>query len=97
MRTVAELIAELTKYPADAFVSQVMQLLENQADTPVGWRKSTVPARIAALVHAFAERTQPLPVELAQRMLRILDRLVDMGDRRSAALQQSEIFKAVRV
>ncbi|RVJ89056.1 NACHT domain-containing protein [Sinorhizobium meliloti] len=84
-------------YPAEAFVSQVMQLLENQADTPVGWRKSTVPARIAALVHAFAERTQPLPVELAQRMLRILDRLVDMGDRRSAALQQSEIFKAVRV
>lgn len=59
--------------------------------------ESTIPARIAALVHAFVERTQPLPFELAQRMLRILDRLVDMGDRRSAALQQSEIFKAVRV
>jgi hypothetical protein len=84
-------------YPAEAFVSQVTQLLENQADTPVGWRKSTTPARIAALIHAFAERTQPLPVELAQRMLHILDRLVDMGDRRGAALQQSEIFKDVRV
>jgi len=30
-------------------------------------------------------------------MLRVLDRLVDMGDRRSAALQTSEIFKDVRL
>jgi hypothetical protein len=30
-------------------------------------------------------------------MLRILDLLVDMGDRRAAALQTSEIFKDVRL
>src|SRR4051794_1307404 len=53
----------------------------------------TVSSRIAALVHAFAERSQPLPADLAQKMLRTLDRLVDMGDRRSAALETSEIFK----
>ncbi len=84
-------------YPVDAFVSQITQILENQPATPIGWRNSSIPARIAALVHSIAERTQPLPAELAQRMLRILDRLVDMGDRRSAALQISEIFKDIRV
>ncbi|RWM76525.1 MAG: ATP-binding protein [Mesorhizobium sp.] len=84
-------------YPADIFVAQIIEILQNQSDIPVGWRKSTIPARIASLIHSFAERTQPLPIELAQRMLRILDRLVDMGDRRSAALQLSEIFKDVRV
>jgi hypothetical protein len=39
----------------------------------------------------------PLERELAQGMLRVLDRLVDMGDRRSAALQTSETFKNVRL
>jgi len=34
---------------------------------------------------------------MAQAMLRILDRLVDMGDRRSAALHSSEVFKEIRV
>jgi hypothetical protein len=34
---------------------------------------------------------------MAQVMLRILDRFVDMGDRRSAALQSSEVFKDVRL
>lgn len=53
--------------------------------------------RMAGLVGVFAEREQPLPSELAQAMLRILDRLVDMGDRRSAALQASEVFKNVRL
>jgi hypothetical protein len=41
--------------------------------------------------------SSPLPPALAQAMLRILDKLVDMGDRRSAALQLSEIFKDVRL
>jgi hypothetical protein len=63
--------------------------------TPVGWRDTTIPSRIAGLIHAFAEQSQPLPVQTPQSMLCILDRLVDMGDRRSAALQTSEIFKDV--
>jgi hypothetical protein len=83
-------------YPAATFVEQMLTVLGRHERTPVGWRSATIPARIAALVHAFAERVQPLPTQLAQGMLRILDRLVDMGDRRSAALQTSEIFKNVR-
>ena len=84
-------------YPAVAFVEQVTSVIGRHERTPVGWRHSTIPSRIAGLVHSFAEKSQPLPVALAQGMLRILDRLVDMGDRRSAALQTSEIFKDVRI
>lgn len=84
-------------YPAAVFVEQVTAVVNQHERTPVGWRGTTIPARIAGLVHAFAERLQPLPLELAQAMLRVLDSLVDMGDRRSAALQTSEIFKNVRV
>jgi hypothetical protein len=84
-------------YPADAFVGQIAAVLANQSEIPVGWRGSTIPSRIAALVHEFAQRTLPLPPALAQGMLRILDKLVDMGDRRSAALQTSEIFREVAV
>jgi hypothetical protein len=84
-------------YPPKTFAEQVLSVLEKQTGIPVGWRGTVIPGRIAALVHALAERSQPLPLTLAQAMLRILDRLVDMGDRRSAALQTSEIFKDIRV
>ena len=83
-------------YPAEQFVGQMLAILSAQPGTPPGWRGTTIPGRIAALVHAFAERTQPLPPSLSENMLRILDILVDMGDRRAAALQTSEIFKDVR-
>ncbi|HEY1748814.1 MAG TPA: ATP-binding protein [Xanthobacteraceae bacterium] len=83
-------------YAADAFVEQVSVALDRQEGIPLGWRDTTIPARIAALVHGFAEKASPLRPELAATMLRILDRLVDMGDRRSAALQTSEVFKEVR-
>jgi hypothetical protein len=77
------------------FVDQIEGTLALQQGIPMGWRGTTIPARIAALVHAFAEES-PLEPSLATAMLRILDRLVDMGDRRSAALQTSEVFKEVR-
>lgn len=86
----------LANYPAEAFVDQIRAALSLQDGIPLGWRGTTIPARIAVLVHAFAEKSMPLPPSLAQAMLRILDRLVDMGDRRSAALQTSEVFKEVR-
>lgn len=83
-------------YRPDTFVDQIDTILNKQQGVPVGWYGTTIQNRIAALVHAFADRSQPLPLQLAQKMLRILDRLVDMGDRRSAALQTSEIFKNIR-
>lgn len=83
-------------YPGDVFVAQMTAIIEKQPRTPVGWRGTSIAGRIAGLIHGFAERQQPLPAGLARVMLRILDRLVDMGDRRSAALQASEVFKNVR-
>jgi hypothetical protein len=83
----------LDHYPAELFVEQVTVVLANQIGTPIGWRGSTIPGRIAALLQEFAQRAQPLSTTLAQGMLRVLDRLVDMGDRRCAALQASELFR----
>jgi hypothetical protein len=45
----------------------------------------------------LAERDSPLDAGLSRAMLVILDALVDIGDRRSAALQASQIFSEVRV
>src|SRR4051812_49605348 len=84
----------LTTCPAD-FVGQVSAVLDRRPGIPAGWRGSTIPGRIAALVQAFAERAQPLPSPLHRSMLLVLDRLVGMGDRRRAAVQSREIFRNV--
>lgn len=38
-----------------------------------------------------------MPLAMEQKLLRALDRLVDMGDRRAAAVQLREVFRSVRV
>jgi hypothetical protein len=83
-------------YPVDTFADQVLAQLVDGC-LPVCWKGSFVPARIAALVQAHADRQHPLPAALARKLLQALDALVDLGDRRSAALQQSESFRGVRL
>jgi len=81
-------------YPVDTFADQVLaQIVDGRL--PAGWKGSLVPAAIAALVQAHADRQHPLPAALARKLLQVLDALVDLGDRRSAALQQSESFRGV--
>lgn len=83
-------------YPADTFADQVLaQIVDGRL--PAGWKGSLVSAEIAALVQAQADRQHPLPTALARKLLKVLDALVDLGDRRSAALQQSESFRGVRL
>ena len=83
-------------YPTDTFADQVLaQIVDGRL--PAGWKGSSVPAAIAALVQAHADRQHPLPAALARKLLQVLDALVDLGDRRSAALQQSESFRGVRL
>ena len=83
-------------YPADTFADQVLaQIVDGRL--PAGWKGSLLPAAIAALVQAHADRQHPLPAALARKLLQVLDALVDLGDRRSAALQQSESFRGVRL
>ena len=57
-------------YPGEMFVDQCLALLAKQEGTPPGWRGTTIAGRIAALIYEFAERSQPLPMPVAQRMLR---------------------------
>lgn len=86
-----------TSYPAEAFADQVLAVVGPEGAELKGWHGTIIPARIAGLVQHFVDRDTPMPPGLAQKFLRILDLLVDMGDRRSAALQLSEIFREVRV
>ncbi|MCA3061093.1 MAG: hypothetical protein ING69_02580 [Rhodocyclaceae bacterium] len=84
-----------TAYPLGEFVSQ-LPLVLGQDGMPPGWRESRLPARLAGLIQRFSEKTQPLPVSIARSLLAALDMLVDMGDRRAAAVQTSEVFKGIR-
>jgi len=84
-------------YPADAFADQVLSIIRDGPNNLKGWRGTFIPARIAELVQHLAHRSAPMTLALAQKFLRILDMLVDMGDRRSAALQLSEAFREVRL
>jgi len=80
-------------FPPEQFADQVIAIFDMGNLTRAGWANTTLPARIAVMVQHLAEKRQPLNIGLAQKMLRILDFLIDMGDRRSAALQLSETFK----
>jgi hypothetical protein len=84
-------------FPQRVFSDLCYAMIEKGQGTPVGWRGRLLPARMASLIQVFAEENQPIDPMLAQDFLRLLDALVDMGDRRSAALQISEVFKDVRI
>ena len=84
-------------YPAEAFADQVLVILGDGPDNLKGWSGTLIPARIAEMVQHFAHRDAPMTLALAQKFLRILDMLVDMGDRRSAALQLGETFREIRL
>lgn len=84
-------------YPAESFADQVLVTLSAGPEGLKGWHGTTIPARIAALVQHLADRDSPMSLGVAQKLLNILDMLVDMGDRRSAALQLGEAFREVRL
>jgi hypothetical protein len=84
-------------YPAEMFADEVLTVLGSGRAALKGWRGGLLAARIAGLVQSLAYRETPMPSGLAQKLLRILDILVDMGDRRSAALQISDSFREVRL
>jgi hypothetical protein len=83
-------------YPAEAFADQILAVIGDGTKQLKGWQQLSIPARIAGVVQHFADRDTPMPLRLAQKLLRILDLLVDMGDRRSTALQLGEAFREIR-
>lgn len=85
------------RYPAEVFANQVLAVLGEGSPKLKGWHGTFIPARIAELVQHFAHRDAPMKLDLAQKFLQVLDMLVDMGDRRSAALQLGEAFREIRL
>ena len=84
-------------YPAEAFADQLLTVIEKNADRLQDWHGTYIQGQIAELIQHFAQRETPMEIPLRQKYLRILDVLVDMGDRRSAALQLNEVFREVRL
>lgn len=82
-------------YPAESFADQILAVIGDGAKQLKDWQYFSIPARIAGLVQHFADRDAPMPLHRAQKFLRILDLLIDMGDRRSAALQLGEAFREI--
>ncbi|WP_029554377.1 hypothetical protein [Verminephrobacter aporrectodeae] len=86
-----------SNYPVKDFADQVLATIGDGPDRLNGWYGTIIPEHIAELVQYFAYRESPMDQDLAHKFLRILDILVDMGDRRSAALQLGEVFRETRL
>ncbi|WP_234642412.1 AAA family ATPase [Allorhizobium ampelinum] len=85
-----------TAYPLDPFIEQVSAILSKVENAKGNWVGTSLPGRTAVAVQRLADSNFPLRLNQAQDLLRILDALIDLGDRRSAALEQTETFKGVQ-
>lgn len=83
-------------YPLDAFTHQAEAIVGSIASAGGSWTGTTLPARTAAVIQRLADNNYPLHVDAARTLLRVLDALIDLGDRRSASLEQSEAFREIR-
>lgn len=83
-------------YPVDAFIEQAGTALDAIGNSKGGWGGTSLPARLAAIIQRLAGANYPLEVNRARGLLRLLDALIDLGDRRSAALEQDEAFRRVQ-
>jgi hypothetical protein len=83
-------------YPISRFGQQANAAISTIGNAEEGWTGTMLPARMAGVVQRQADWNFPLRLEDAQELLKILDALIDLGDRRSAALQQTEAFKGIQ-
>lgn len=83
-------------YPLDNFIQQVSAVFTMFGNAKGNWTGTSLPSQTAAAVQQLADANFPLRADQAQGLLRILDALVDLGDRRSVALEQTEAFKGVQ-
>jgi hypothetical protein len=83
-------------YPISKFGQQANAALSTIGNAEEGWTGTMLPARMASVVQLQADWNFPLRLEDAQELLTILDALIDLGDRRSAALEQTEAFRGLQ-
>jgi hypothetical protein len=84
-------------FPIADFGGQLNAALGGIDNSEEGWTGTVLAAKLAAIVQRQADWNFHLRVEDAQALLKILDALIDLGDRRSAALEQTEAFKGVQL
>lgn len=84
-------------YPIDEFGRQILSAFEGLPKAKQSWIGTLLPSRIAALIQRLTDANFPLQSVQAQSILKILDALIDLGDRRSAALEQTEAFRNVQI
>ena len=83
-------------YPLEEFCNQANAVLDSLANAKGGWTGTMLPARTAGIVQRLADANYPVRLDQAQALLKVLDALIDLGDRRSAALEQTEAFRGVQ-
>lgn len=83
-------------YPISKFGQQASAALSAIGNAEEGWTGTMLPARMAGVVQRQADWSFPLRHEDAQELLKVLDALIDLGDRRSAALEQTEAFRGTQ-
>ena len=83
-------------YPISRFGQQANAALAEIGNAEEGWTGTILPSRIAGIVQRQADWNFPLQYEDAQELLKALDALIDLGDRRSAALEQTEAFRGIQ-
>lgn len=83
----------IQNYPSQLYADQILGLISS--GEALNWNEY-VYQRISSLIQIFIDREQSMPIELRQKFLKIIDWLVDHGDRRSAALQQTNFFQKVK-
>jgi hypothetical protein len=83
-------------YPLDEFSRQANAVLGSLANAKGSWAGTMLPARMAGIVQRLADGNYPLRLDQAQGLLKVLDSLIDLGDRRSVALEQTEAFRSVQ-
>lgn len=83
----------IQNYPSHLYADQILALIST--DKVFNWDEY-VHQRISNCIQIFIDKEQSMPIELRQKFLKIIDWLVDQGDRRSAALQQSKFFQKVK-
>jgi hypothetical protein len=84
-------------FPIADFGGQLNGALGSIDSSEEGWTGTVLAAKLAAIVQRQADWNFHLRGEDAQALLKILDALIDLGDRRSAALEQTEAFKGVQL
>jgi hypothetical protein len=84
-------------FPVDAFTRHLSASMDATGFRQETWNSSGTLAAVSTAIQRLADIHYPLTRDQARSLLILLDRLVDMGDRRAAALQQSEHFRNIQI